>query len=268
MSALSARDLAGGYGRREVVHGVSLEVDNGMCLAVLGPNGAGKSTLLRLLIGILPPRRGTVALCGVPLTSLSRREVARRVGFVPQAVPFTFPLLVEEIVLQARAPHLGPWRPPGQRDRELAFLALQQVGLSGREQEPITRLSGGERQRVLLARALAGQPELLLLDEPAASLDVLHQLTLMEILTQAKGMGTGIVMVAHDWNLALRVADKILIMDEGSIAALGKPDDLPLAAILGSVFKVSVTEVDNPQGPPILLPNTLSGPPRDDREAV
>lgn len=258
MTVLTAQHLAGGYGPREVVHDTTLAVPAGSCLAILGPNGAGKSTLLRLLAGILEPRRGTVTLKGTPLARRTRREIARIIGFVPQSVSFAFPLTVEEIVLQARAPHLGPWRPPGRRDHDLAHQALMQVGLGGKEREPVTRLSGGERQRVLLARALAGQPEVLLLDEPAASLDVLHQLALLETLTRSMASGCGVVLVAHDWNLALRAAGTVLVMDSGRAVAHGDPHELPLAEILERVFQVKVAEVPGPDGCPVFLPTRPS----------
>lgn len=251
---LSARGLAGGYGAREVVRGVSLDVPRGCCVAILGPNGAGKSTLLRLLAGILPPTQGTVDLLGTPLAEHTRREAARVIGFVPQSVNFAFPLSVEEVVLQARAAHLGPWRPPGRRDLSLVRRALAQVGLAGREDESVTRLSGGERQRVLLARALAGEPEVLLLDEPAASLDVLHQLDLIAVLARKKAAGTAAVLVAHDWNLALQIADLVLVLRDGATVAQARASDLALPEILAGVFGVRVPTVPGPGGRPLLIP--------------
>lgn len=254
MTLLAARGLSGGYGAPDVVHDLTTSLHAGQCLAILGPNGAGKSTFLRLLAGILPSRHGEVLLEGRPLAELSRREVARVVGFVPQSVSFAFPLTVEEIVLQARAPHLGPWRPPGRRDYALARQCLAKVGMAGHAPIPITRLSGGERQRVLLARALAGEPRVLLLDEPAASLDVHHQLALLDTLAARLREGAGAVLVAHDWNLALRVADRLLVLDRGRAVAQGTPDELPLAAVLEDVFQVVVSEVRSPDGFPTLVP--------------
>ena len=254
MTLLAAHGLCGGYGARDVVIDLTTSLHAGQCLAILGPNGAGKSTLLRLLAGILPARQGGVLLGSRSLGDLSRREVARMVGFVPQSVSFAFPLTVEEVVLQARAPHLGPWRPAGRRDYALAHDCLAQVGMAGHAQEPITRLSGGERQRVLLARALAGEPRVLLLDEPAASLDVHHQLALLDTLAARLREGAAAVLVAHDWNLALRVANRLLILDQGRVAAQGAPEELPLPAILEEVFRVVVSEVPSPDGFPTLVP--------------
>jgi len=253
VTLLEARGLAGGYGGADVVRGVDFAVSDGDCVAVLGPNGAGKSTLLRLLAGVLPPRGGVVELRGRPLAGWRRRDVARIVGYVPQAVSFAFPLTVSEVVQQGRAPHLGPWRPPGPRDHACVAAAIARVGLAGREATAVQRLSGGERQLVLLARALASEPRLLLLDEPATALDVRHQLALAAIIAALRRDGVGAVLVLHDWNLALRVADRLVVLRDGHIRADGTPADVLRPELFRETFGVEIELVPRPDGPPLIV---------------
>ncbi len=250
---LAARAVAGGYGGTDVVRGVDLAVGEGERLAVLGPNGAGKSTLLRLLAGVLPPTGGSVELCGTPLVGWRRREAARVVAFVPQSVTFAFPLTVAEVVQQGRAPHLGAWRPAGPHDHAAVARAIARVGLAGREAAPVQRLSGGERQLVLLARALAAEPRLLLLDEPATALDVRRQLDLADILARLADEGVGVVLVVHDWNFALRIADRLAIVHDGRVAASGAPGDVLRPELFRAAFGVEIELVPRADGPPLVV---------------
>ncbi len=254
MTLLAATELSGGYGPRAVVDRVTLGVEPGRCLAVVGPNGAGKSTLLRLLAGILPARSGTVTLLDRPLAALRRRDIARTVGFVPQLVAMTFPLTVRELVEQGRAPHLGPWRPPGDVDRAAVARALARVHLVEQAATGVENLSGGERQRALLARALASEPRLLLLDEPATALDVRHQLDLVAVLRELLVDGVGVVLVVHDWNLALRLADEVVVLDRGVVRASASPAEILQGPVLSEVFGVSVELLHTADGSPVVVP--------------
>lgn len=255
MNLLRATALGGGYRERLVVSGVDLEIAEGRCTAVLGPNGSGKSTLLRLLAGVLPARMGGVELLGKPLPSWRRREIAQQIGYVPQWVDFSFPLSVEEVVEQGRAPHLGPWRPASPRDRAAVRRALDRMGLSDRASTAVRQLSGGERQRVLLARALASEPRLLLLDEPATALDVRHQLELVDTVRGLLDEGVGAVLVVHDWNLALRLADHMLVLRDGRPVATGRPADIVTPELFHAVFGVEVEFLSRGGvGPDIVLP--------------
>jgi len=255
---LHASSLSGGYGGEEVVRGVDLSVCEGECVAVLGPNGAGKSTLLRLLAGILPTSSGSVELWGKSLHSWRRREVACQVGFVPQIVNFAFPVTVTEVVQQGRAPHLGAWRPPSPHDHAAAAAALARVGLAGHGGAAIQHLSGGERQLVLLARTLASEPRLLLLDEPTAALDVRHQLEFADILRQLVSEGVGAVLVAHDWNFALRLAHRLVVLHHGRVWAAGQPDQILRPELFGEVFGVEVEVLQRDGGPLTVLPRRLA----------
>jgi ABC-type cobalamin/Fe3+-siderophores transport system ATPase subunit len=254
MTLLTATGISGGYDRRPVVAGVSLGLSAGRCVAVMGPNGAGKSTLLRLLAGILPLQSGTVELLDRPLASWRRRDVARVVSFVPQLFALTFPLTVRELVEQGRAPHLGPWRPPAEPDRAAVARALARVHLVDQAATGVQNLSGGERQRALLARALATEPRLLLLDEPATALDIRHQLDLVSVLRELLADGVGVVLVVHDWNLALRLADAIVVLDHGAVRAAGSPAEILQTAVLGEVFDVSVEVLHTADGTPFVVP--------------
>ncbi|MGE5235677.1 MAG: ABC transporter ATP-binding protein [Acidobacteriota bacterium] len=258
MSVLRAVGVRAGYGDRDVVRGVDLEVGEGSVLAILGPNGAGKSTLLRLLAGILPVRAGRIELAGRPLQAWRRREIARTLAFVPQQVHFTFPLTVREVVEQGRAPHLGPWRPLGPADRAAVAASLERVRLAPSADTPVQRLSGGERQRVLLARALATQARLLLLDEPAAGLDVRHQLDLLETLRGLASDGVGVVAVLHDWNLAARLADRVAVLGDGAIHAQGRAEEVLTAEMFRAVFSVEVAIEARNGGARVIVPLTSS----------
>ena len=254
MSLLVARGLSGGYGARSVVEEIAFSLASGRCVAVLGPNGAGKSTLLRLLAGILPARSGEVELLGRPIATWRRRDVARVLGFVPQLLALTFPLSVRELVEQGRAPHLGPWRPLSGTDRTAVSRALARVDLEAQAQTPVQQLSGGERQRALLARALATEPRLLLLDEPAAALDVAHQLGLVGIVRQLLADGVGVALVVHDWNLALRLADELVVLRAGRIYAAGTPEEVLRGSVFEDVFEVAVDIVRRPESGPVVIP--------------
>ena len=255
MSALlRAQALRGGYGRGDVVTGVSLDILSGRCVAVLGPNGTGKSTLVRLLGGILPASGGGVELLGRPLAGWRRRQVARHVALVPQLVEFAFPLTVREVVEQGRAPHLGPWRPPSAEDEEAVRHALRRVGLDALQHASVQRLSGGERQLVLLARALATRPRVLLLDEPAAALDVRHQLELVTIVRSLLSEGVGALVVLHDWNLALRVADDLVVLRDGRVHARGTPAEVVSPELFREVFRVDVDVLQDRAGIPVVVP--------------
>jgi len=246
--------LYGGYGGRAVVRGVDLEVTSGRCVALLGPNGAGKTTLVRLLAGVLPAERGTVELLGRPLAAWRRREVAREVALVPQQVHFAFPLTVREVIEQGRAPHLGPWRPPGPEDHAAVAEAIARLDLAGLADAPVQRLSGGERQRVVLARALATRARVLLLDEPAAALDLRHQLDLVAIVARLRGDGVGVAVVVHDWNLALELADELIVLQAGRVVAAGRPEETIRPELFTAVFGVEVEILRGRNGRPVVVP--------------
>jgi len=221
------RDLRAGYGRRVVVEGVSFELKGKEVVVLLGPNGVGKSTLLKCLNRILKPFAGTVYLGREDLQTLEEREVAKRMGYVPQEHQPPFPYTVLEFVLLGRAPHLGPFSSPGRKDVEMALEALRLVGMKHLAERPYTETSGGERRLILIARALAAEPQILLLDEPTAHLDFKNtHLVLGMLRGLVKKKGISAFLSLHDPNLALRYADTVLVLNSGKILACGAPEEV------------------------------------------
>lgn len=246
---------------RPVVCDLSLEVPEGAVTAILGPNGSGKTTLLRLLLGVLRPRSGEIRIDGRPLWSrprgrarqggdgqapYSRTERARLLGLVPQEehIPFDFSVL--EYVLMGRAPYLGPLDMPGEADYRAAAEALRRVGLAELQDRPLPTLSGGERQLAAVARALAQQTRILLLDEPAAHLDLGNQGRLLEIMRGLAAGGATLVLTTHDPNLAAAVAGHAVLMRAGQVLAAGPTATVLTAELLSATYgtPVSVHQVD------------------------
>ncbi len=230
----------------QVLRDLSLEVPAGEVTAILGPNGSGKTTLLRLLLGVLRPQTGTIRLAGRPQDGYSRRERGQLVGLVPQDehIPFDFSVL--EYVVLGRAPYLGPLQMPGQADRQVALKALKTVGLEGMEDRALPNLSGGERQLATVARALAQQPQVLLLDEPTAHLDLSNRNRLLAIMRELAAQGTSLVLTTHDPNLAASVAGFAVLMRDGQVLATGRAETVLTAEKLSATYEapVSVYQVD------------------------
>ena len=222
---------------------VSLEVEPGEWLALIGPNGAGKTTLLRAIAGLVR-HAGAIALEGAPVAGLSRRERARRVAVVPQEPEIPPWLTVSEYVLLGRTPHLGPLAREGADDGDAAARALVELDLYGLRDRTLGTLSGGERQRVVVARALAQEASIVLLDEPTAALDIGHQQQALEVLDALRVAG-GLTLVAamHDLTLAAQYADRVVLLDEGSVVADGSPEAVLTEELLGVHFGTSVRVV-------------------------
>ena len=240
-AALAARDLSAGYDGRIVLAGIDLELHAGELVAVLGANGTGKSTLLRALAGTLGLLAGTVLVQGQPLGGLSRREVAQRVGVVPQESEVAFGFTVREVVAMGRAPHQSGLMLTAPRDEALIAKALDACDLGELAARRVSDLSGGERRRVTIARALAQDTAILLLDEPAAFLDVRHALTLFEIVRrEISERNLACLAVVHDLSQAARFADRVVLLADGKIAAQGSIEEAMTANVLQRVFGVPV----------------------------
>jgi iron complex transport system ATP-binding protein len=208
-----------------VVRDVSLNVSAGEFLTLVGPNGSGKSTLLRLLDRIHAPQRGAILLSDQPLARLSRSAIARRIGYVPQDNSVQFPFSVADIVLMGRSPHTRGSAFENSHDRTVANTMMHLMDVAHLAGHLVTDLSGGERQRVFIARALAQQPEILLLDEPNAHLDIAHQLEVFRIIRKLNTeSGLTVISVSHDLNLASSFSDTIAMMVDGRLAATGSPE--------------------------------------------
>jgi iron complex transport system ATP-binding protein len=246
---------------RPVLRDLSLEVPAGAVTAILGPNGSGKTTLLRLVLGVLRPSAGAIRLAGRPQASYSRSERGRFVGLVPQDehIPFDFSLL--EYVLLGRAPYLSPLQMPGEADRQVALEALRAVGMDDMQERVLPNLSGGERQLATLARALAQQPHVLLMDEPTAHLDLSNQDRLLAVIRDLAAKGVTLVLTTHDPNLAASLAGLIVLMRDGQILAVGPPAGTLSAAKLSATYGVPVRVFDVDRRRVILLESSANGAP-------
>jgi iron complex transport system ATP-binding protein len=239
---------------------VSCQVNASELVAVVGPNGSGKTTLLRALLGLVPLERGAVLIDGRPVGQWSRRQLAQTVGVVGQQEEAVFPLTVAETVMLGRYAYLGPLGAPGAQDRAAVQTALERcdiVGLAGR---PIDSLSGGEWKRVRVARALAQQPRALVLDEPTASLDVRHEMELFELVGQLVDAGLGGLVITHHLNLAARFAHRIVLLQRGSVVAVGTPAEVLNREILSRVFEWPVAVTTWSDGSPQVVPLRPSDP--------
>ncbi|HEV7306577.1 ABC transporter ATP-binding protein [Ensifer sp.] len=237
---LDIRDLAFGYGQRTVGAGISLSLAAGEVLGLLGPNGAGKTTLFKTVLGLLPAKAGNVLLDGKPLSAWPRRERAKRIAYVPQAHAALFPFTALEVVLMGRAPHLQPFASPGHRDRRIAWDALASLGMEHLAQRAYTEISGGERQIVLIARALAQEPSILVMDEPTANLDYGNQMRVLSHIRALAGRGLSIVLSTHNPDHAFQVADRVALLHAATIIALGRPAEVLTSAALHQLYNIDV----------------------------
>jgi iron complex transport system ATP-binding protein len=244
------------YDEREVVHGLTLDVPPGRVTAVVGANGCGKSTLLRALARLMTPRAGSVLLDGRSIAELSTKDVAKRLGILPQSPLAPDGLAVEDLVARGRYPHqtlFHHWSAQDEAAVEAALVATQMTELRSR---PLDELSGGQRQRAWIAMTLAQQTEILLLDEPTTFLDLAHQIEVLDLLADlVTDHGRTVVMVLHDLNQACRYADHIVAMREGRIHAAGAPADIIDATLVKDVFGVAAHVIADPvTGTPLCLP--------------
>ena len=248
---LEARALHCGYDGREVVTGVEVELLRGEFLGLIGPNGSGKTTLLRALTGQLAPWSGEVMLEGVPMRRQARREVARKLAVVPQMSMPPFEFSVEAIVAMGRSPHLGRLQPEGPNDHAAVQRAMLLTHTESLADRPVTELSGGEYQRVVIARALAQDTPLMLLDEPAAHLDIGHQVEIFELLLRLnREEGRSILCVSHDLNLASRYCDRLVAMKAGEVVTSGTPAEVLTEERIGDLYDCRALVDTGPGGRP------------------
>jgi iron complex transport system ATP-binding protein len=243
VTTIELRGVTVRLGGRPVVDGVDADVAHGEWVAVIGPNGAGKTTMLRA-IARLVSFAGEIVLGGRPLSELTRTELARLVAVVPQD-PSTPPwMTVAEFVLLGRIPHLGPLAKEGMRDREAAARALARLDLLEFTERPLGTLSGGEKQRVVVARALAQEAPIVLLDEPTAALDIGHQQQALELLDGLRAeSGLTLVAAMHDLTLAAQYADRMLLLDTGRVVADGAPVDVLTEAAIATHYGAEIDVV-------------------------
>lgn len=253
---LEARNITINYGLRKAVADVSVVAKPGEVIAVIGPNGAGKSTLLRALNGTVAPIKGEILLDGRPINSYARRAVARRVAVVAQEADLRFPVTVLEFVLGGRYALSSAWGWESERDLEVARRVLRETETKEFESRFMNELSGGERQRAVLARALATEATVLLLDEPTANLDLAHQASMLRLVrARCSDRESAAVVVTHDVNLAAEFADRVMLLKEGRVVASGSSTEVLSSELLKSVFELDVLVDAHPvTGAPRITP--------------
>ncbi len=244
---MEVQNLFFAYGTTPVIQDVSLQLKASELTGIIGPNGAGKSTLIRLMLGLLTPESGSVVLQGSALSGLSRRQIATRAALVPQESRLEFSFTVREAVAMGRFAYQGRFMPESDTDRAAIEKALAAADLQELVARPVNELSGGERQRVTLARAIAQQTPLLLLDEPTSNLDVGHQLETMTLVGDLVRQGAGVLAAVHDLSMAARYCSRLLLLSEGRIVAQGPPEDVLTEQHLAAYFHVKAKVVRDEQ---------------------
>ena len=239
---ISGENIRFSYDGVEVLKGLSISLRKERMVGLLGANGAGKSTLLKILTGILNPKSGRLLYGGKELTRLDKREIAKRIAYIPQDSTFGFPFSVQEVVLMGRAPYVGRFEFERERDLQIAISAMETVGISHLKDRPITEISGGEKQLASLARALAQEPEVMVLDEPATFLDVKHKTRIMKLLRSLKSeRGISVIAATHDVFSALFYFDEIIMLKDGGIFAEGSVEEVLKQEVLTAVYGIEVT---------------------------
>ncbi len=262
-AALRVTQLSAGYDGEPVLHDLTLEVPAGACVGIIGPNGAGKTTLLRAVAGLLAPAAGAVEVGGESVGRLTARQRAQRIALVVQRSPLPFEFRAGEVVLMGRAPHLGTLGIERPRDRRRAAWAMARTHCAALAARPVASLSGGEAQRVLLARALAQEPRLLLLDEPTTHLDIQHQIEVLDLIRSlCAEEGLTVLIVLHDLNLAAQYCDRLLLLHRGRLVADGLPAQVITEAHLAATYGAAVRVHAHPEtGRPVVTLPAPAAPP-------
>jgi iron complex transport system ATP-binding protein len=251
---LAVESLAFGFPGRTVGRDVSFSLEAGEVMCVLGPNGGGKTTLFRTVLGLLPKHDGVIRLQDQEIDNLSRSEIARRIGYVPQGHVGYFAFTVREFVLMGRTAHLGLFSVPGRKDKEISERSLESLGIAHLADKPVTEISSGERQLALVARALAQEPELLVLDEPTASLDFGNQVRVLQRISALAASGISILFSSHDPDHAFLCARRALLLAAGRVLEIGAPRAVIRADTLQHMYGVSVQVMPLPGGAHTCLP--------------
>ncbi|WP_405904332.1 ABC transporter ATP-binding protein [Streptomyces sp. NBC_00656] len=252
---LAARGITVGYGGRTVIDELDVAIPPGVITTIIGPNGCGKSTLLRTLTRLLKPVKGAVVLDGEDIAGLRTRDVAKKLGLLPQAPVAPEGLTVADLVARGRHPHQSWLRQWSSDDADVVASALAMTGVSELADRPVDSLSGGQRQRVWISMTLAQGTDLLLLDEPTTYLDLAHAIDVLDLVDDLHESGCTVVMVLHDLNLATRYSDNLIVMREGAILAQGHPRDVITAGLLEEAFGLRAMVIDDPVGDrPLIVP--------------
>lgn len=241
-TTIECRGVSFSYGRGEILRDIDLAAGGGRMLGILGANGAGKSTLLKILTGILRAQEGSVLFDGRPLRDYDRREIAKKIAYIPQDPVFAFPFTVSEVILMGRAPYIGRFEFEREMDMEAAGRAMETVGIPHLKDRLITETSSGERQLASIARALVQEPVMMILDEPATFLDIKHRSEIMNLLRKLRDEhGILIIAATHDIFTALFYFDEIIMIKNGSVFAAGSTETVITRENLSSLYGIEVT---------------------------
>ncbi|MFC8659007.1 ABC transporter ATP-binding protein [Streptomyces parvus] len=252
---LAARDITVGYGDRTVIDQLDVAIPSGVITTIIGPNGCGKSTLLRTLTRLLKPTGGTVVLDGEDIGTLRTKDVAKKLGLLPQAPVAPEGLTVADLVARGRHPHQSWLRQWSSDDADVVRRALAMTGVADLADRTVDSLSGGQRQRVWISMTLAQGTDLLLLDEPTTYLDLAHAIDVLDLVDDLHESGCTVVMVLHDLNLATRYSDNLVVMRGGAVLAQGHPRDVITAELLHGAFGLRAKVIDDPVGDrPLIVP--------------
>ena len=245
-----------GYSSIPVLHDVTLDLDGPQFVTIIGPNGVGKSTLIHCINKILKPRGGTVMINDVDVSEMKLKDVAKTVGYVPYTSTDTFPLSVVDTVLMGHSPHTG-WRPK-ESDLEIVYNILKMLGIDHLADRPFNELSAGQHQKVMLARGLAQDPEILLLDEPTSNLDIRHQLEVTSILRElSRNKDLLVIMISHDINISAKFSDKVILLKDGTIYAAGTPEEVVTSENIREAYGVDSQVVSDEGRPHVILKSPL-----------
>ncbi len=236
---MQLRDVSFARGSRAVIQSVNLTLHSGQFIGLIGPNGTGKSTLLRIMARLLKPDEGFIELNGVLLKNMSDIEVAKAVTYMPQSTVLEYEFTVEQIVQMGRHPHRKKWQGTQKEDLRITNMAMELTGIMHLKKRLITTLSGGERQLVFLARSIAQQSQVILLDEPTSDLDIYHQVQICEVIEQLVQEGKTVIAAIHDINLAARYCDRVLLLHNGSIIGYDEPGKIITAENILRVFQTN-----------------------------
>ncbi len=237
---LEVRNVSCTYGKKQVVHNLSFNVEAGEFVCVLGPNGSGKTTLLKSILGLISPSSGFILLGGENIHNMSAAELAKNMGYIPQAHTPPFPFKVLDVVLMGRTAHLSRLGMPGEEDEKIALASLDELNIGYLKDKKYTQISGGERQLVIIARALAQRPQILIMDEPTSSLDFGNQHTVLECMRHLARKGMSIVMVTHNPDHALFCADKVVMIKNGHLIKTGSPDEAIVEETMQQIYETEV----------------------------
>ena len=255
MSLLEAHGLAIGYGRTEIANSIDLAIEPGTVTCLLGPNGIGKTTLFKTLMGLIPQLAGGVRLDGEELAQLSRERIARHVAYVPQAHPSEFAYTVLDLVVMGRTAYLGTFGAPKQTDYDAAIAALETLGIGALAERDSTRISGGQRQLALIARALAQQSRIVVMDEPTASLDLANRILVLDTVKSLAASGLAVVLSTHEPEHAFLVADQVAILGRDRFVT-GPAANVLTPAQLSSLYGVALKVETTPSGRHVVGPST------------